>query len=65
MTGSFPRGKTAISGLATFGVGEAPGFSAMEIAAAAGLAAVSDAGLSIEEFKERFVASHRDKAAAN
>ena len=55
MTGSFPRGKTAISGLATFGIGEAPGFSAMEIAAKAGLAAVADAGLSIDQVDGLFI----------
>jgi acetyl-CoA acetyltransferase len=60
VTGSFPRGKTAISGLATFGVGEAPGFSAMEIAAAAGLAAVSDAGLSIDQVDGLFICLPND-----
>jgi hypothetical protein len=32
----FPRGRTAIVGTATFGIGEAPGFTAMDLAAQAG-----------------------------
>ncbi len=55
MAGDFPRGKTAIAGLATFGVGEAPGYSSMEIAAGAGLAAVADAGLSIDQVDGLFI----------
>ena len=41
----FPRGKTSVVGAATFGLGEAPGFTAMELAARASLAALDDAGL--------------------
>ncbi len=43
--GQFPRGHCAIAGAATFGVGECPGHSAMEIAMRAALDALDDAGL--------------------
>lgn len=55
MGGNFPRGRASIAGLATFGVGEAPGYSSMEIAAAAGLAAVAEAGLSIDQVDGLFI----------
>ena len=42
----FPRGKTAIVGAATFGIGKAPGFEAIELAARASLLALAQAGLS-------------------
>jgi acetyl-CoA acetyltransferase len=41
----FPRGATAIVGAATFGIGEAPGFESIDLAAHAGLAALDQAGL--------------------
>jgi acetyl-CoA acetyltransferase len=41
----FPRGKTAIVGAATFGIGEAPGYDSIDIAAHAGLLALDRAGL--------------------
>ncbi|PKP95102.1 MAG: thiolase [Alphaproteobacteria bacterium HGW-Alphaproteobacteria-16] len=42
---SFPRGKTAVVGAATFGMGSAPGYTAAELLAKASLAAIADAGL--------------------
>ncbi|PJI89552.1 thiolase [Sphingomonas koreensis] len=42
---SFPRGKTAVVGSATFGMGSAPGYTAAELLAKASLAAIADAGL--------------------
>jgi acetyl-CoA acetyltransferase len=51
----FPRGRAAIAGLATHGVGEAPGFSSMELAAAAGLKAVADAGLTLLDVDALFI----------
>lgn len=42
---SFPRGRTAVVGAATFGTGSAPGFTAAELLAKASLAAIADAGL--------------------
>jgi acetyl-CoA acetyltransferase len=41
----FPRGKTAVVGAATFGMGAAPGYEALDLAAQAGLLALADAGL--------------------
>lgn len=43
------RGSTAIVGAATFGIGECPRFSALEMAAAASVAAIADAGLRLSE----------------
>ncbi|WP_439533162.1 acetyl-CoA acetyltransferase [Polymorphobacter sp.] len=51
----FPRGRTAIVGLATHGIGEMPGHSAMELAAGAGLKAVADAGLRLDEVDGLFI----------
>jgi acetyl-CoA acetyltransferase len=45
MTESFPRGKTAIVGAATFGQGRAPGFEASDLAAIASQQALAQAGL--------------------
>jgi acetyl-CoA acetyltransferase len=43
------RGKTAIAGVGTFGCGETPGFTDMEILARAAHAAVADAGLKMSD----------------
>jgi acetyl-CoA acetyltransferase len=43
------RGKVAIAGVATFGCGEAPGFTDMELLARAAHAAVADAGLEMSD----------------
>lgn len=45
MKENFPRGRTAIVGAATFGQGSAPGFSSMELAHHAAVAALNQAGL--------------------
>ncbi|MCR5870992.1 MULTISPECIES: thiolase [unclassified Sphingomonas] len=42
---SFPRGRTAVVGSATFGMGSAPGYTAAELLAKASLGAIADAGL--------------------
>lgn len=52
----FPRGKTAVAGAATFGIGEAPGFSAIEIAAHATQLALGDAGIALNEVDGLFIA---------
>lgn len=49
MTGGFTRGASAITGAATFGMGECPGYSALEMAAQAGLLALRDAGIELAE----------------
>ena len=41
----FPRGQTAIVAAATHGIGEAPGFSSMDLAVAASLKALDQVGL--------------------
>ena len=54
MTEPFPRARTAITGLATFGIGEMSGFSSIELAAKAGLLALEDAGLSLDQVDALF-----------
>jgi acetyl-CoA acetyltransferase len=49
MSDRFPRGKTAIVGAATFGIGKAPGFEATDLAAEASLAALAQAGLRLSD----------------
>jgi acetyl-CoA acetyltransferase len=51
----FPRGRAAIAGAATWGIGEWPGHSAMELAAGAGLRAVADAGLRLDQVDGLFI----------
>ena len=55
MGGNFPRGTAAIAGLATFGMGEAPGWSAIELAARAGLDAIAEAGMTLGDVDALFV----------
>jgi acetyl-CoA acetyltransferase len=50
----FPRGRTAIVGAATFGIGEAPGYSATELLAKAALLAIADAGLAVSDIDAIF-----------
>lgn len=47
MSNQFPRGNTAIVGVATFGIGRCPGLSALDMAAHAGLLALAEAGLTL------------------
>lgn len=51
MSASFQslRGKTAIVGAATFGIGTCPGVSAVDMAARASLMALADAGLTLKD----------------
>lgn len=51
----FPRGKAAIVGAATFGVGECPGRRPLDIATQAALAALADAGLKLPDVDALFV----------
>jgi acetyl-CoA acetyltransferase len=53
--GSFPRGAASIAGLATFGLGEQPGWSSLELAAQAGLMAIADAGLALGDVDGLFI----------
>lgn len=54
------RGKTAFVGAATFGCGEAPGYTAMELAAEAGRLAVKDSGLKLSEIDGLFICMPND-----
>jgi acetyl-CoA acetyltransferase len=49
MSDAFPRGKAAIVGAATFGMGEAPGFTTTELATHASLKALAQAGLTLKD----------------
>lgn len=49
MVKGFPRGRTAIVGAATYGIGKCPGISAVDMAAKASLLALADAGISLSE----------------
>lgn len=51
------RGKAAIAGIATYNVGEAPGFSATENMGGAALRAIADAGLKVSDIDAVFSAS--------
>ncbi|MFN6980066.1 MAG: acetyl-CoA acetyltransferase, partial [Gemmobacter sp.] len=53
-SGVFPRGRTAVAGAATFGLGTCPGHTAIEMAAEAGHRALDDAGLSIGDVDALF-----------
>jgi acetyl-CoA acetyltransferase len=55
MRDAFPRGKTAIVGAATFGMGEAPGFTTSELAAHASVRALAQAGLTLKDVDGLFV----------
>jgi acetyl-CoA acetyltransferase len=59
----FPRGKTAIVGAATFGVGKAPGFESIDLAARASLLALADAGLRPRDVDALFIAQPQDTLA--
>lgn len=60
MPDTFPRGRTAIVGAATFGLGECPGWTSMEMAARAAHLAVADAGLAMGEVDALFVCTPDD-----
>ena len=57
MSGKDLRGKAAIVGMATAGIGEAPGYSAMELLGQAAVAAVADAGLKLQDVDAVFAAT--------
>lgn len=52
----FPRGRTAVVGAATHGIGEAPGQSSIDLAAMAGLKALQNANLSLNDVDALYVA---------
>jgi acetyl-CoA acetyltransferase len=55
MEPGMTRGKTALVGAATYGIGESPGESSLEMAATAGLKALDDAGLALAEVDALFI----------
>ena len=60
MKDGFPRGKSAIVGAATFGLGESPGFTNMELAAHASLHALAQAGIQPNAVDGLFVVTMDD-----
>ena len=56
MRDAFPRAATAIVSTATYGIGEAPGHSAMELAVRASLQALGRVGLTPADVDGLFVA---------
>ncbi len=59
----FPRGKTAVVGAATFGIGKAPGYESVDLAAKAALLALADAGLGLGDVDALFIAQPHDTLA--
>src|SRR5205823_11046685 len=60
----FPRGRSAIVGAATFGIGRSPGLEAIDLAAHASLAALADAGLRPADVDALFIAQPQDTLAS-
>jgi acetyl-CoA acetyltransferase len=60
MADQFPRAQTAIVGAATFGLGEMPGWSSMELAARAAQLALGDAGVALEDVDALFICTPDD-----
>jgi acetyl-CoA acetyltransferase len=59
----FPRGRTAIVGAATFGIGKSPGLEAIDLAAQASLLALAEAGLTPRDVDALFIAQPQDTLA--
>ena len=55
----FPRGKTAIVGAATYGMGEAPGLSSMDLAVQASVRALGQVGLTPGDVDGLFIGAAR------
>ncbi|GGC22774.1 thiolase [Novosphingobium marinum] len=55
MGDTFATGKVSVAGVATFGVGEAPGYSTIELAAQATRMAMADAGVSLPQVDGLFI----------
>lgn len=60
----FPRGRTAVVGAATYGMGEAPGQTATELLAQASVRAVADAGLKMSDIDGVFSILSEDPFSA-
>ena len=57
---NFPRGKSAIVAAATYGMGESPGLSSMDLAVSASLAALDQVGLKPSEVDGLFIGLPND-----
>lgn len=57
---NFPRGRTAIVGAATYGLGEAPGQKPLDMAAQAARLALADANLALKDVDALFVCTPDD-----
>ena len=57
---NFPRGRTAVAGAATYGMGEAPGQEAIDLAVRAALLALDDAGLQLSDVDGLFTTLPED-----
>lgn len=57
---TFPRGKTAVVGAATYGIGESPGFESIDLATHASLRALSQAGLTPGDVDGLFICLPQD-----
>ncbi|MFN3592789.1 MAG: acetyl-CoA acetyltransferase, partial [Thermaurantiacus sp.] len=60
MTNGFPRGRAAIVGAATFGLGESPGWTSLEMAVQAAHLALADAGIGLPEVDALFICTPDD-----
>lgn len=60
MADQFPRAKTAIVGMATFGLGVMPGWSSMELATQASKLALADAGIPLSDIDALFICTPDD-----
>jgi len=60
MAASPLRGQAAVIGTGTFGMGEAPGFGSLDLAAGAGLLALRDAGLAVSDVDALYVCTPDD-----
>ncbi|MES2025615.1 MAG: thiolase [Pseudomonadota bacterium] len=56
----FPRGRSAIVGAATYGIGESPGLKSLDLASRAALLALDDAGLKLSDVDALFVCTPDD-----
>lgn len=56
----FPRGRSAIVGAATYGIGESPGLKSLDLAARAGMLALADANLRLSDVDALFVCTPDD-----
>lgn len=56
MADQFPRGKVSVAGAATFGIGEMPGYSTIELAAKAARLALDDAAIPLASVDGLFIA---------